>query len=58
MFSPQHFKNKFMNEKELKELLDELLKKDESDSYIEFKENGLIEKKGEKKNAIWIAKIG
>ena len=26
-----------MNEKELKELLEELLKKDESDSYIEFK---------------------
>ena len=26
-----------MNEKELKKLLDELLKKDESDSYIEFK---------------------
>ena len=26
-----------MNEKELKKLLEELLKKDESDSYIEFK---------------------
>jgi len=26
MFPPQHFKNKFMNEKELKKLLENLLK--------------------------------
>jgi len=38
MFSPQHFKNKFMNEKELKELLENLLKKGECE-YIEFKKN-------------------
>jgi len=38
MFSPQHFKNKLMNEKELKELLENLLKKGECE-YIEFKKN-------------------
>jgi hypothetical protein len=41
MFSPQHFKNKFMNEKELKELLENLLKKGECE-YIEFKKNRFI----------------
>jgi ATP-dependent DNA helicase RecG len=41
MFSPQHFKNKFMNEKELKKLLENLLKKGECE-YIEFKKDFFI----------------
>lgn len=36
-FFTTNFNIKKMNERELKELLSELLKKDESDSYIEFK---------------------